>query len=81
VINRFGEQFVFVVDSSDPAAPVSRRRSIVQGIVIDGVLEVVQGLSSGEEVVVRGQTLIDDGSRINIIERLAPLSANEVTHN
>jgi len=75
LINRFGEQFVFVADSSDPAAPVARRRTVVQGIVIDGVLEVVQGLASGEEVVVRGQTLLDDGSRINIIDRLPPLSA------
>jgi len=82
VVNRFGEQFVFIVDSGNPSAPVARRRTIVQGIVIDGVLEVVQGLARGEEVVVRGQTLIDDGSRINIIERLAPLSAtDDVTRN
>jgi len=75
VVNRFGEQFVFVTDSSDPSAPVVRRKTIVQGILIDGVLEVTQGLASGEEVVVRGQTLLADGSRINIIERLPPLSA------
>jgi len=74
VINRFGEQYVFIADYSDPSAPVVRRKSITQGIIIDGVLEVSQGLQGGEEVVVRGQTLLDDGSRINIIERLAPLS-------
>jgi len=73
MINRFGEQYVFVVDSSDPAAPVAQRRPIVQGIQIDGVLEVPQGLAPNEEVVVRGQTLLEDGSRINIVERLAPL--------
>ena len=73
MINRFGEQYVFVADSSDPSAPVVRRKAIVQGIVIDGVLEVSQGLASGEDVVVRGQTLLADGSRVNIIERLHPL--------
>jgi len=73
MVNRFGEQFVFVADSGNPDAPVARRRTIVQGILIDGVLEVTQGLARGEEVVVRGQTLLEDGSRINIIERLPPL--------
>jgi multidrug efflux pump subunit AcrA (membrane-fusion protein) len=73
VINRFGEQYVFIVDESDNAAPVARKRVIVPGISIDGVLEVPQGLAPNEEVVVRGQTLLEDGSRINIVERIAPL--------
>jgi multidrug efflux pump subunit AcrA (membrane-fusion protein) len=76
VVNRFGEQYVFVADYSDPSAPVARRRPIVHGISIDGVLEVTQGLRSGEEVVARGQTLLEDGTRINVVERLAPLSSN-----
>ena len=75
MINRFGEQFVFAVDYTNPSAPVARRKPIVQGILIDGVLEVSQGLKSDEEVVVRGQTLLEDGSRVNIIDRIAPLSA------
>jgi RND family efflux transporter MFP subunit len=73
MINRFGDQYVFVADLSDEAAPVARRRSIVPGITIDGVMEVPQGLSPNEEVVVRGQTLLEDGSRINIVERLTSL--------
>ena len=76
MLNRFGEQYVFIADSSDPAAPVARKRLIVQGILIDGVLEVSQGLAPDEEIVVRGQTLLDDGSRINIIERQSPLNVN-----
>ena len=76
VVNRFGEQFVFVADSADPDVPVARKRIIVQGIIIDGVLEVAKGLAPGEEIVARGQSLLEDGSRINIIERFAPLGAN-----
>jgi len=75
MISRFGESFIFVADSGNPAAPVARKRTVVPGIQIDGVLEVQQGLAPDEEVVVRGQTLLEDGSRINIIERLPPLSA------
>jgi len=76
MINRFGEQYVFTVDRTNPDNPVARRRVIVPGIHIDGVLEIQQGLAPDEEIVARGQTLLEDGSRINIIERIAPLSAN-----
>jgi len=77
VVNRFGEQYVFSVDKSDPALPAARKRIIVPGIVIDGVMEVRQGLAPGEDVVIRGQTLLEDGSRVNIIEQLSPLSVNQ----
>ena len=76
VINRFGEQYVYVVtqDDEDPEFTVVRKRIIVPGIIIDGIVEVSSGLESGEEIVVRGQTLLDDGSRVNVIERVTPLS-------
>jgi len=76
VVNRFGEQYVFSVDKAAPGAPVARKRVIVPGIVIDGIMEVRQGIAPDEEIVVRGQTLLEEGSRVNIIERLAPLGAN-----
>nr|AGS52844.1 putative Co/Zn/Cd efflux system membrane fusion protein [uncultured bacterium contig00011] len=74
VVNRFGETYVFVVDNSNSENPVVRKRIIVQGILIDGVLEVSEGLAPGEEIVIRGMSLLEDGSRVNIIERLSPLS-------
>jgi hypothetical protein len=40
------------------------------------VLEIQHGLAPNEEIVARGQTLLEDGSRINIIEQFAPLSAD-----
>ena len=73
VINRFGERYVFVVDYSDPENPIARKRVITQGILIDGVLEVSDGLLADEELVIRGMSLLQDGSRINVIERLTPL--------
>jgi hypothetical protein len=44
--------------------------------MVDGVLEVTQGLRPDEDVIIRGHTLLDDGARINIIERVSPLSEN-----
>ena len=76
VVNRFGEQFIFVADESDPAAPVARKKNVVPGIIIDGVMEVRQGLAPDDQIIIRGQTLIDEGSRINIVERVSPFSVN-----
>jgi multidrug efflux pump subunit AcrA (membrane-fusion protein) len=79
LVQRFGDTCVFTVeaDSADPAILLVRQRSVVPGILIDGVLEVQRGLNPNEEVVIRGQTLLDDGVRINVIDRVAPLSADE----
>ena len=74
MINRFGEQFVFVADSSNINAPVARRRVLVPGIIIDGIMEVSDGLTPNEEVIIRGQTLLENCSRINIVDRQTPLS-------
>ena len=76
MVSRFGEQYVFGIDDTNPSAPVARKKIVVPGIIIDGVMEVRQGLSPNEDIVVRGQTFLEDGSRINIIERQSPLSAN-----
>ncbi|MCL2214609.1 MAG: efflux RND transporter periplasmic adaptor subunit [Treponema sp.] len=78
VINRFGEQYVYVIERNDrnPEMTVVRKRIIVPGIMIDGIAEILSGLESDEEIVVRGQTLLDDGSKVNVIERVTPLSAN-----
>jgi len=76
LISRNGEQYVFVVDRTDPNAPVAQKRIVVPGISIDGVLEVTQGLSPNEEFVAEGQTILADGSRINVINKIAPLDAN-----
>jgi multidrug efflux pump subunit AcrA (membrane-fusion protein) len=75
VINRFGEQYVYVIgkDPQDPDITIVNKRIIVPGIIIDGIAEIVSGLEPNEEIVVRGQTLLDDGSRVNVIERITPL--------
>jgi multidrug efflux pump subunit AcrA (membrane-fusion protein) len=80
LIQRFGEDYVFVTEADpDPensGGYVARKRIVVPGIVIDGIMEVQQGLSPEDTIIIRGQTLLDDGSRVNIIGRAAPLSAN-----
>jgi len=84
VLNRFGEQYVYVVEKAEEEAGkeaegdakekfIVKKRIITPGILIDGIIEITEGLNPDEEVVVRGQTLLDDGSRVNIIERVTPI--------
>lgn len=79
LVKRFGETYAFTVeaDPADPALLVARRKSVSAGLLVDGVQEILSGLSGGEEVVVRGQTLLEDGSRVNVIDRAAPATAKE----
>jgi multidrug efflux pump subunit AcrA (membrane-fusion protein) len=78
MIQRFGENYLFVVetDPADPANIIARRKIVTPGILIDGVLEIQQGLAPDEEIVIRGQTLLEDGVRVNIIDRVPSLSVN-----
>jgi membrane fusion protein, multidrug efflux system len=69
VVERFGEKFIFVVADESKA----ERRGIVTGIRIDGKQEILEGLEEGETVVVRGQTLLEDGSAVRIVQRVEPL--------
>jgi len=79
VVRRFGESYVFAVeaDAANPGSYVARRRSVVPGILVDDKLEVLEGLSAGDEIVVRGQTLLEDGSRVNVVDRVAPLPVSD----
>lgn len=76
MVSRFGEQYVYVVvqDPENSEFKIVQKRHVVPGILIDQVLEIQNGLTAGEEVVARGQTLLEDGSRVNVIEQLPPLS-------
>jgi RND family efflux transporter MFP subunit len=78
LLSRFGEQYVYVLDKDpeEPEQDIVRKRNVAPGILIDGALEIQSGLAPDEEIVIRGQTLLDDGSRVNVVERSAPLAAN-----
>ena len=82
LVSRFGEHYVYIVeeDPENPEFTLVRKRDVVPGILVDGVLEIQRGLDVDEEVVARGQTLLDDGVRVNVIDRLAPIGANPASN-
>lgn len=64
VMSRSGQNSVFVVNGS-----LVELRPVSLGITVDDMVEVTSGLSTGNEVVVSGQTLLDSGSKVNVVNR------------
>jgi multidrug efflux pump subunit AcrA (membrane-fusion protein) len=75
VLTRFGETYLFTLgtDPEDPAFQIARKTVITPGITVDGALEVREGLAPDAEIVVKGQTLLDDRARVRVIERTQSL--------
>lgn len=55
---------VFVVEEG-----VARERVVVLGLEAGDLVEVLEGLTVGEQVVVRGQNYLEDGTVVNITEQ------------
>jgi multidrug efflux pump subunit AcrA (membrane-fusion protein) len=63
VIETGSEMSVFVVEAKKAV-----RRSIMVGYEQDRMLEVLKGLNEGDQVVIKGQQSIKDGSAVRVIE-------------
>lgn len=78
LVNRFGEEFVFVVErSAADQMGTARRVKVTRGIEIDQKQEITSGLEPGAEVVYRGQTLLEEGSKVRVVETIQPLSDDD----
>jgi multidrug efflux pump subunit AcrA (membrane-fusion protein) len=69
--SRFGEDYVFVAaDNPDTEAggKIAKKITIKPGIAVDAWLEVEEGLAAGDDIIIRGQTLLTDGALINVIQ-------------
>jgi multidrug efflux pump subunit AcrA (membrane-fusion protein) len=69
VLQNGSDSFVYVAttDPKDPAFRVAARTLITTGIHTDDLIEITKGINEGDEVVIKGQTTLSDGARINII--------------
>jgi multidrug efflux pump subunit AcrA (membrane-fusion protein) len=72
---RFGETYVYVAEADrnsggggSSGGYLAHKRIVKPGIAIDGILEVAEGLREGEEVIVKGMSLLEDGARVTIIK-------------
>jgi multidrug efflux pump subunit AcrA (membrane-fusion protein) len=70
LISRFDETYVYITeaDRSDPAKTLARKKPVKPGILVDGVYEIQEGLKAGDEIIIKGQSLLEDGSAINVVK-------------
>ncbi|MBO6220231.1 MAG: efflux RND transporter periplasmic adaptor subunit [Treponema sp.] len=68
LVTRDGKNYVFVISSpkSGKNAAVVSLVPVTKGIAVDNKVEITKGLEVGDEVVIKGQTLLNDGSKVNI---------------
>jgi len=64
VINTYGSWIVFVVDENN----IARKREVTFGIENEEFLEVLSGVSLGENVVSAGQIFLSDGDSVRVTE-------------
>ena len=63
VINRSGREVVFILGEDSKAM----EREVVTGLTVDGVTEIIKGLAAGEHIVTMGQTLLEDGVKVRVV--------------
>ena len=63
ILNDGVSQSVFVVEEG-----AASQRVLTTGLVGDGVTEVLEGLTGGEQLVVVGQSYLTDGAAVRIVE-------------
>ena len=73
LVKRYGGYFVFVIKDNEYV----EKRAVTTGILIDNKLEITKGLDPGEEIVIRGQTLLEDNAKIKVIEQVQPLDVED----
>ena len=72
IVRRDGVPYLFVVSSQkngDTPAKV-KLSPVEQGILVDNKTEITKGLIAGDEIVIKGQNLLNDGASVNIISVL-----------
>ncbi|MCR4823555.1 MAG: efflux RND transporter periplasmic adaptor subunit [Treponema sp.] len=69
LVTRDGKDYVFVITSpkSGKTAAVVGLKPVTKGITVDNAVEITKGLEVGDEVVIKGQTLLNDGSKVNVV--------------
>jgi len=66
------ENYAYVVKEDSTV----ERRKVVTGKSVDGKIQITEGISEGEKIVIQGQTSLNDGSKIRDIGNAGAKSAD-----
>jgi len=67
VLDRAGEKIVFVAEGTGEAA-VAAARGVVPGLSSAGEVQILSGIDPGDNVIVEGNTFLEQGQRIGVLE-------------
>ena len=69
IVTREGKPYVFVLNEagSQDEKPTVHQQAVKLGLTIDDRTEIVEGLKAGQTVVTKGQSLLSDGSKVNVV--------------
>jgi multidrug efflux pump subunit AcrA (membrane-fusion protein) len=67
LVRRSGNPYIFVVREDN----VVNMAAVTEGIRVDDRIEILAGLKAGDQIVVKGQTLLDNGSKVNVISQVS----------
>lgn len=69
VVRRFDTPYLFVVTDGNTV----EQREVELGISIGNQVEIISGVEAGEQVVIQGQSLLDDGASVRVIDEMESL--------
>lgn len=69
VITRDGKPYVFTISGGrgSTGQATAQLTPITLGISVDNRTEITEGLGVGEEIIVKGQSLLSDGAKVNVV--------------
>ena len=69
IITREGKEYVFVLNEEtiNDENPTVRLQPVHKGISVDNKVEITEGLSAGNEIVVKGFSLLSNDAKVKII--------------
>ena len=69
IVTREGNPYVFVLNQAASAEekPTVHQQAVKLGLTIDDKTEIVDGLTAGQIVVTKGQSLLSEGSKVNVV--------------
>ncbi len=65
IVTRDEKTYLFLVNQGE--TPTVKLQPITEGLTVDYKTEITEGLKAGDEIVVKGQSLLNDGAKIKII--------------
>lgn len=67
IVVREQQNYLFVVQSHSDEKSTVKLVPVTAGISVDNQTEIAKGLKAGDEIVIKGMSLLNDGSKVKIV--------------